>query len=82
MLAAFALTKVTLDAIRDGTLKHAEDEDLVFSISVQDYFVALLRRLEERWRQEGLTIIKFHSTLDEIEAESRKSVRAFVFKYA
>jgi hypothetical protein len=82
MLAAFALSKMTLDAIRDGTLKHAENDDFVFSIGVQDYFVALLRSLEERWLQDGLIIIKFHSTLDEIAAESRKSVRAFVSKYA
>jgi hypothetical protein len=50
ILAAFALSKTTLDAIRDGTLEYAEKNNEVFSLTVQDYFVALLRRLEERWR--------------------------------
>jgi hypothetical protein len=50
MIATFALSKAVLDAIRDETLSYADESNEIFSICVQDYYVALLRRFEERWR--------------------------------
>jgi hypothetical protein len=65
MIASFALSKCTLDALREPeTLSYVDDSNL--AEPAQDYFVALLRRLEERWREEGLTIIDFHKTIDQI----------------
>jgi hypothetical protein len=67
MIASFALSKGTLDALREpDTLGYVDDSNL--GDLTQDYFVAMLRRLEERWRDEGLTIKDFHSTLDQITA--------------
>ncbi len=63
MIASFALSKATLDALREpDTLAYVDDSNL--GDLTQDYFVALMRRLEERWRYEGLTIKDFHNTVD------------------
>ena len=59
MIASFALSKGTLDALREpDTLSYVDDSNL--GDLAQDYFVAMLRRLEERWGNEGLTIKDFH----------------------
>ena len=63
MIASFALSKATLDALREpDTLAYVDDSNL--GDLTQDYFVALMRRLEEKWRYEGLTIKDFHITVD------------------
>ena len=63
MIASFALSKGTLDALRESdTLGYVDDSNL--GDLAQDYFVAMLRQLEERWRGEGLTIKDFHKTMD------------------
>jgi hypothetical protein len=67
MISSFALSKCTLDALREPeTLGYVDDSNL--GELTQDYFVAMLRRLEERWTSEKLTIIDFNKTVDEIRA--------------
>ena len=52
ILAAFAVSKSTMDALRTGGAKSVGQ--------CWDLYVALMRRLNERWREEKLTILKFH----------------------
>lgn len=40
-----------------------------------------MRRLEERWREEKLTIVHFHKTLDEVAAQSKREGPEFVRRY-
>ncbi len=66
MIASFALSKCTLDALRDPqTLNYVDSTNV--GDQAQDYFVAMLRRLEQRWRSEELTIIDFHKVVDQIK---------------
>ena len=71
MIGCFNLTKKCMEAAREGGIEDINGG--TFSIDkANDYYCAMLRRLDERWREEKLTLLQFNSTLDEIIEESKK----------
>lgn len=47
---------------------------------MNEYYIAVFKRLDERWRNEKLTILNFNTTLDDIKVESKKDIIAFTLK--
>jgi hypothetical protein len=69
MLALFTLTKATMDALRGDSMPEIEDSNLFDQ--AQNYYTALVSKLEETWRTQGLTIVNFNVTVDSIVKQTK-----------
>ncbi|CDW81127.1 elmo domain-containing protein 3-like [Stylonychia lemnae] len=83
MLACFNITNLTLRLLNNdkitSQLINLHEEKNAF-VALQEYYIALLKRFDERWRNEKLKINDFNVTLDQIEIESKKDIVKFIQK--
>ena len=72
MLASFTLTKTTMDMVREG----------VSVEEAHELYGAMMSRMGERWRNEGMTLVKFQKTIEEIKEEVKQmGFKLFLKKY-
>lgn len=63
MLASFQLTKSVMDVIREENLNKLQSSHASLFEAANHYYIALFNKLYEKWHDEKLSIINFHTSL-------------------